>query len=181
LWSLISLLHLEKLNHWFAVVLHHQISLGLLNWPTNCGKWLCFDRRGSFKHSGRRIYLQQLWKRTLISVWAKAKWHMKLFPRAWILTTADEEEHCTCTVPQNLGHYWGLGSECYMVWWLHSFYKLQQWSAFSMTVVARLGQWPFSPSLVSHSWNWPSVILSFKKKITIVYNYNCTVHEVHLF
>lgn len=39
-------------------------------------------------------------------------------------TTADEEEHQTSAVPLYVGHYWGLGSECYMVWWLHSLYKL---------------------------------------------------------
>lgn len=50
-------------------------------------------------------------------------------------TTADEEEHQTSAVPQYLGHYWGLSSECYMVWWLHSFYKLQQWPAFSSVIV----------------------------------------------
>lgn len=62
--------------------------------------------------------------------------------------TADEEEQQTSAVPQNLGHYWGLGSECSMVWWFHSFYKLQQWPAFSVTVVGRLGQPPYSPSLL---------------------------------
>lgn len=80
-------------------------------------------------------------------------------------TTADEEEeHLTSAVPQYVGHYWGLGSECYMVWWLHSLYKLQQWPAFSVIVVVRLGQSPFSPSLLSHCWNWTSIILSLNKK-----------------
>lgn len=71
----------------------------------------------------------------------------------------------TSAVPRYLGHYWGLGSECYMVWWLHSFYKLQQWPAFSVIVV---GQSPFSPSLLSHCWNWTSIILSLSKKMIIV-------------
>lgn len=86
-------------------------------------------------------------KRGLIPAWAKAKWHMKL-PHPGCPMTADEEEQQTNAVPQNLGHYWGLGSECSMVWWFHSFYKLQQWPAFSVTVVRRLGQSPHSPSLL---------------------------------
>lgn len=49
--------------------------------------------------------------------------------------------------PRYLGQYWGLGSECYMVWWLHGFYKPQQWAAFSVTAASRPGQSPFSPSL----------------------------------
>lgn len=81
-------------------------------------------------------------------------------------TTAEaEEEHQTSAVPQYLGHYCGLSSECYMVWWLHSFYKLQQWPEFRVIVVARLGQSPFSPSLLSHCWNCTSIILSLNKKI----------------
>lgn len=63
---------------------------------------------------------------------------MKLSLRVETPTTEDEEEHQTSAVPQYLGHYWGLGSECYMVWWLHSFYKLQQWPAFWVIVVVRL-------------------------------------------
>lgn len=69
--------------------------------------------------------------------------------------TTEEEQHQTGAVPQYLGHYWGLGSECYMVWWLHSFYKLQQWAAFSVIVAARLGQSPFSPSLLHTAGTGP--------------------------
>lgn len=54
-------------------------------------------------------------------------------------TTADEEEHGNSAVPQYVGHYWGLGRECYMVWWLHSFHKLQQWTAFRVIVVVKPG------------------------------------------
>lgn len=86
-------------------------------------------------------------------------------PQGGYPTTADEEEQQTSALPQYLGHYWGLGSECYMVWWLHSFYKLQQWPAFSVIVV---GQSPLSPSLLSHCWNWTAIMLSLNKKIIIV-------------
>lgn len=70
-------------------------------------------------------------------------------------------------MPQYVGHYWGAGGAC-MVWWLHSFYKLQQWAAFRPIVVVRLGQC-FSPSLLSHCWDWTSIIISLCNYRTILF------------
>lgn len=148
----------------------------LLKWPTssNCSHWphdcllivcLLLAKGDNSNTAVGRFTSSNVVKRAVIPDWAKAKWHMKLSLGVETPTTADEEEHQSSAVPQYLGHYWGLGSECYMVWWLHSFYKLQQWPAFSVIVVVRLGQSPFSPSLLSHCWNWTSIILSLSEKV----------------
>lgn len=76
-------------------------------------------------------------------------------------TTANEDKHQTSAVPQNLGHYCGAG-------WLQSIYKLQQWPAFSVIVVVRLGQSPSNTSLFSHCWIWTSVIQSLNRKMIII-------------
>lgn len=73
---------------------------------------------------------------------------MKLCQRVETPQHADGEEHGTSTVPQNLGHY--TGGWVVSVTWSGSsiaFTNSKQWPAFSMIVVARLGQSPFSPSL----------------------------------
>ena len=97
----------------------------------------------------------------------RAQQHMKLSLGDGNPTTAAEDKHGNSAVPEYVGQHWGLGSESYMVWWLHSFYKLQQWPAFSVTVVARPGQSPFSPSLLSRCSNWTSIV-SQREVTTVV-------------
>lgn len=120
------------------------------------------DHRGQFKQLWEEdLPLATLWKGSNLRLSESQMTHETL-PQGGNPTTADEDEHRNSAGLQYLGQCWGLGSERYTVWWLHSFHKLQQWPAFSATVVARPGQSPFSPSLLSHCWNWTPIISTLR-------------------
>lgn len=128
---------------------------------------LC-DHRGQFKQLWEEdLPLATFWKGSNPRLSESQMTHETLL-QGGNSTTANEDEHRNSAVPQYLGQHWGLGSECYTVWWFHSFYKLQQWPAFSVTVVARPGQSPFSCSLLSHCWNWTPIISKQEMNIEVI-------------
>lgn len=159
-----------------AVVLHHHVCYQQLQkWPLAVCPYGCLlivcllliTGVNSNTAWGEDLPLATLWKGSNPRLSESQVTH-KTLPQGGNPTTADEDEHRNSAVPQYLGQYWGLGSECYMVWWLHSFYKLQQWPAFSVIVVARPGQSPLSPSLLSHCWNWTSIISQWEMTIVVM-------------